>query len=187
MNYWHWREQHPSEMEIYKKHLSVIFQELRLDINLLRETEEVRLKAFWEKRRPGEVLAENLLKKKSIEKRINYQYLLSRLQITFTDGREKNITCLNQFDGNFMLSSFVFKYVANIERVDFYPLDDVDGFVRIVKVEGTNGVSIGAEDYVYLAKNQALVCHGILPKYKNGLDVTFIWEGKTIDEYLEKI
>ncbi len=174
--YWRWRITNPTSNEIYLRHLTYILEELGIDQNILFKGS--RLKNILEERRYSSHEIEQATSEIK-EEDIDYNFLSSRLAL-IGNNNERDIYCVNVVFNDYIRSKFIFSNCEEINRVRFYPFDDVDGyaFIREIKVNDRAIQSTDTENR-YLKKNQFLIELPLEKTEHLNQNVEIIWHGTT--------
>jgi glycosyltransferase involved in cell wall biosynthesis len=137
--YWRWRERRPTETEIYKYHQSVILDNLGVTEDILALPEEERFARIMELRKymhaAQKLLLERWKERESL--RPVYDHLQSYLHIL--DSEEyvyAKYEGINLETDNGISTCFPMEDDSRRRRVEFCPLQESAGFVRILSVRG---------------------------------------------------
>jgi hypothetical protein len=176
-SYWKWRMTKPTESEIYIRHLNYICNILSVDFDrLTSESIDSQFDMIMCSRKCDAQLLE-YLNKKTEKKLIDYRVALCRFNVgglnywrinELTDGGYISVLKLDSFNG---------------EKVEFYPLDDIAGFVALKTVE-VNGTIVYDEEkssFIYCKKNEG---HFDIQQIPLGgkIQIKCIWKYQTIQE-----
>lgn len=184
--YWKWRQSNPSEVEIYQRHMSFLFNALGLDKEkvLLLQGKD-RFKYLLEARGCDKQLIDNLLSDEIINN-INWDVASSQFEVV-TPTSTKSYWRIDTENEDGSLTSKLTIDVDGATSVRFYPLYDVAGFacLKSVNVNGKDIVLPQEQSgYRFMPKNKG--CFTILLE-KDGsdsLNIEFTWNYKKINEYL---
>ena len=158
--YWIWRMSQPTANEIYIKHLFEICNNLQIETNvLMNDNREI---TFLKKRGLTEYEI-NSTKSIVCSDTINYDFLMSRAMVCFSDGTIRDYYCLNKVTNNEIQAKFEILVTKQIDVVKLILLDDVDGFLSIksIRVDGKEN-PVSSENR-YIKKNQT--CYEINISY----------------------
>lgn len=171
--YWTWRLNRPTANEMAVKHIRAIFEDIKLDENILYS--ENRLKELLKCRQFSEKEISEILCQDKIE--TDFKYPLSKLvssnkntsRIYFSLNR-----CIEQHE-----YSCRFEVEETAEAVDICLQNDVDGFVLVKKVvvNGTNMTDTFDMNEKYFEKGQTTLNIGNLEKIKPPFTIMIEWQG----------
>lgn len=173
----------PSESEIYKRHLDFYMETLSLPSKIMVETsEQWRLESILKSRECDEEVIDDVLRDNQNFK-IDYFAASSKFVI---NGKQHWRLNKETDDGN-LISAIRLKNVS-VKEIEFYPLDDVAGFVKI------DGITING-DIIELSDNQKefrymkkVGGHYDIPiDNSNNLDINIVWHYKKVFEYLNSL
>lgn len=184
LDYWRWRLEKPKANEIYGKHLKTILKRNNCPIEVLGEKEGKRLQRILQSRGCNEELIRKICTKNKIGK-FDYSYLSSRLKVVFKNGENNNLYSLNTIENDLIVSEFIIKGKNKIEEIIFYPLDDIDGWVKKVKVDVNGEVisTIPQKNFSYYKKGQGIKIK--IHSEKAIYIMKFEWEALNNEEYLD--
>jgi hypothetical protein len=118
--YWKWRQEAPTEMEIYMRHLSIILEDTSIGMHTLQLPEEERYMAILRSRGLDETFISRTMCTVSDDS-IDYNALVSYIYV-YTS--EKNYTvkcCLNSYEKGLLVSRFELEGVEHIHKIRFKP------------------------------------------------------------------
>lgn len=180
MNYWKWRMTGPSSNDIFLRHLYFILDELGIDRDMLHASNRFNEILKCRDYSDYEI---SLATRTVDESEVNYKFLASR--VSYEIGHEKKLLyCLNRTVDGGIISCFNIPLTGGVDIVCFYPLDDVDGFVRIITVT-VNGRHIdNDQEEMYLDKGRAAVTVHVGQAGVTEAQIEIYWSGMLIfDKY----
>lgn len=186
--YWKWRLTHPSEVEIYQRHLYYLFRVLDLDREkALSLKGKDRFKYLLKARGCDKQLINSLLSDEIINN-INWDIASSQFDVVTKDGL-KTYWRIDTEKEDGSLTSKLIVDVDGITSVRFYPLYDVAGFAKLNEVKA-NGMAVALDHDMTLFR--------YMPKYKgyyelpigvvtgSHLEIECSWKYIKINDYLNK-
>lgn len=183
--YWKWRNTNPSETEIYKKHLTFLFNTLGIPEAILNmPANSERFRALLISRNADEQLISELVDS-DIVLSVNWDVATSRFDV-FTAAGKKSYWRLDTLNEDGSLTSLLDLNVAGITKVEFYPLDDVAGFASIQKVEINGEKQEFVEDFKYMAKTAGKFVFDVETSNKH-LIIKCTWKYRKINEHLNSL
>lgn len=131
--YWNWRFENPTANEIMCRHMSEIVKNLGYSEDILFDKKD-RLKRILEGRGCDKYLVGEVIKKDE-KYSYCYKYLSSHLRIYYYDGEVEDVYCLNEYNKGIVRSKFLVESKGKMKYCIFLPLDDIDGWVKMISVE----------------------------------------------------
>ncbi len=184
--YWKWRLTNPSEVDIYWKHLDFLFKALGIEKEKAMQLEgKDRFRYLLDMRNCDKQLKEDLLNDEVLTN-INWDVPSSRFEIV--GDKKMTYWRLDKEKSDGTLETNLFVKVKDANQLEFYPLNDVAGFARIIAVS-LNGKNIRVpEDYMEFKFMPKVNGHYIINLYKNidVVNVTIIWQYKKVFDYLNE-
>lgn len=163
IEYWRWRiEKNPSEQEIYSRHLDFYLKYFELDSNIIHsESEKERFLYLLRKKSCAEDLIDYLLDE-DIPNNINYDVLLSKLEVGSNFAVDYSLSRVNQYIEGKVYSEFIVDCKEKIDFLRFYPFVDVGGNAKInyIKLDSASILERGSFTY-YSKKNGYEECANI--------------------------
>ena len=177
-DYWQWRMTNPSETEIYQRHLNFLIDKLKLPQSILMEKDEpTRFKSILQSRGCDEELINILLADKH-DFEIDYNTASSRIVVN-----GKSYWRLNKMENGFR--HFHIELNESAESIDFYPLDDVAGCAKLVRVK-VNGNPLEVaqnKDFRFMPKVTGHYAIPI-PIRDNNLTIDIEWDYMSNNDFL---
>lgn len=184
-DYWAWRLTNPTETEIYIRHICFLFDALNIPRFILNmPAGEARYKALLESRSCDAQLINELLNPDNLPA-VNWDVLTSRFDIITQKGKSV-FWRLNTMNPDGSITTCLDVNIEDVEQVDFYPLDDIAGFVSLFSVEITGVKKTFVEDFKYMPKSTGKYTFNITQR-ENNLKIVCIWYYRKINEYLTNL
>ena len=183
--YWQWREKCPGETEIYLRHQAVILSALGIDKNILALPEPERFYAILEKRGYSRsalgLLRQNWENRASL--RPVYEHLQSYVHIVDEQGQVyAKYESLNLQTDEGIVSRFAMERDPRRARVDFCPLQECVGFVRILRASaGGKELAIAPKDRAFRCMRQYEAISLADPCLSGDVTLVIVWEVREID------
>lgn len=128
--YWNWRETNPSLREIIKRHINAILSDLNIDKSILFSTNRFVDILKYRGCSESEISA---ITNTHVDK-IDYTYPSSRVDVISQSGKAYSKYCLNTKNKNGLFVS-EFMIPKDAKSIKLIPQNDVDGFVKLHKVQ----------------------------------------------------
>lgn len=176
-NYWKWRiEEHPSEHEIYQRHLAYYIKNLGLEEkSLCSKNETERFSYLLYKRNCPEDLIADLLDE-IVPEDLNYEVLYSKLELGRDSTIENHFNRMNHYKDGKVASKFIVECKNTMEFLRFYPFVDIGGKAKInvIKIDGKD--ILKNKEFVYYPKRNGYIeCNNLeLSSQRHIIDVE--WE-----------
>ena len=184
--YWKWRLTNPYETEIYSLHQNTLLRTLGIDqIKLFSLSGEERLRYILDTRGCDDQLINDIVSDKIIDN-INWDVASSQFDV-ITESGCKSFWRINTVKENGILSSKLVVNLKDVKAIKFYPLYDVAGFARLVKVIiNTHDIILDKDmtSFKFLPKNNGFYFFDVEDQDKTRLDIECKWEYKKINEFL---
>ena len=184
--YWKWRLTNPYETEIYSLHQNTLLRTLGIDqIKLFSLSGEERLRYILDTRGCDDQLINDIVSDKIIDN-INWDVASSQFDV-ITESGCKSFWRINTVKENGILSSKLVVNLKDVKAIKFYPLYDVAGFARLVKVRiNTHDIILDKDmtSFKFLPKNNGFYFFDVEDQDKTRLDIECKWEYKKINEFL---
>lgn len=138
-DYWRWRETQPSETEIYLRHQAYILEEMGITQDIMAMPEDERFAAIIDKRGYSRAAQRLLLENWENRALLRpvYDHLLSYVHILDAEGNVyAKYECINLQTDEGIVSRFAMEDDPRRERIEFCPLQEGIGFVRVLRVSG---------------------------------------------------
>ena len=183
-SYWKWRLTNPTEAEIYKKHLDFYVERLNLPKSILTEKDKaMRFRQILESRNCDEEVINDVISDNQ-DFDVDYYAASSKFVV---DGKPHWRLNKKTEDGN--LKCTMYLHGIKVDTFEFYPLDDVAGFSKIISVE-VNGtelpLSLKNSDYRYMKKVMGHYSFPIVNNNRRDLHIEIVWQYKKVFDYLNE-
>ena len=181
--YWKWRMAGPSEREIYKRHLDFYIETLGLPSSIMVETsEQQRLKSILKSRECDEEVIDDVL---CDRQNFNIDYFAASSRFVINGKQHWRLNKKTE-DGNLVTALQLNNFL--VKEIEFYPLDDVAGFVSLDSIT-VNGKHIELTDeqkgYRFMKKVSG---HYTIPiDDSDSIDAEIVWHYKKVFEYLNEL
>lgn len=178
--YWKWRMTHPSEFEIYQRHLDFMIENLHLPKSILTEHDEKkRFKNILGSRSCDKELVKILLEDNH-DFDIDYNTAISRIVVN-----NKSYWRLNKLENG--VRHFHIELDESTESIEFYPLDDVAGCVKLVNASA-NGSPVDVSQFVEFKYVPKVTGHYTLPipNNDNHISIDIEWDYQSNNDFLNQ-
>lgn len=175
--YWSWRETNPSLREIINRHIDAILSDLNIDKSILfsanRFVDILKYRGCSE----SEISA---ITKTHVDK-INYTYPSSRVDVISQSGKAYSKYCLNTINENGLFVS-EFTIPKDAKSIKLIPQNDVDGFVKLHKVQLDGAEKDIDKERIYWPKGMAKCALDNLDFNNDDRNLRIEWDVITIEE-----
>lgn len=179
--YWLWRMTNPSPKEIFFRHIQAIFRYAGVDEKACFM--QNRFKFLLEHRNLTEDEVNEIIEGKQFV--LHFPFLVGRAVLELGKNEIKTMYAINKDnEGNSLLTSYKFEHLDSLEKIYIYLLDDIDGYVSVLRVY-INGIRVRVfeQEEIYINKGEPSIeisdniCKEILPT--NTIeDIKVVWTGR---------